>query len=149
MSKIQAVRTQDIDCGHRVVGHGGKCKHIHGHRYEISFTVQAKSNCDPLDSLGMVIDFSVIKSHLCQWVLDNWDHHLLLWEKDPWSRQLIAVDDTVVLVPFNPTAENIAMHLVEIVGPIRLVGTGVELVEVTVHETQKCSATYTKGKDIK
>src|SRR5690606_40371968 len=54
---ILAERYHDISCGHRVVGHEGKCRFLHGHNYRIHFTVAA----DQLDEIGRVVDFSVIK----------------------------------------------------------------------------------------
>ena len=72
-----ATRYHDISCGHRVVGHENKCRHIHGHNYRITFTCQGD-----LDSVGRVLDFSEIKSRLCMWVEDNWDHKFLAWEED-------------------------------------------------------------------
>jgi 6-pyruvoyltetrahydropterin/6-carboxytetrahydropterin synthase len=82
-----------------------------------------------------------MKSLLCQWLEDNWDHKFLIWVSDPSSWDLIKLyPGGVVSVPFNPTAENMARHLLEVVGPRCLVGTGVELIEVEVEETRKCSA---------
>ena len=76
------------------------------------------------------------------WLEDNWDHHFLVYELDPLAFALRAIDPTVVVVPFNPTAENIAIHLVENIAPELLAGTGVTLVECIVEETRKCSASY-------
>lgn len=138
MRHMRITRTHEIDSGHRVCGHEGKCAHIHGHRYGYAFTCEA----DSLDAIGRVIDFGVIKSRLCQWLEDNWDHRLLLWEGDPWLAAIREIDASVVAVPFNPTAENLALHMVVTVGPFALEGTGVRLVACTVQETAKCSATY-------
>jgi 6-pyruvoyltetrahydropterin/6-carboxytetrahydropterin synthase len=135
---IRASRYHDICCGHRVAGHEGKCQHLHGHNYRVHFNCEAEQ----LDSIGRVIDFSVIKAQLAMWIEDNWDHHFLLWEEDPLAASLLNIDPTVVLVPFNPTAENIAQHLVNEVGPAQLSGTGVRLVSVVVEETAKCSASF-------
>jgi 6-pyruvoyltetrahydropterin/6-carboxytetrahydropterin synthase len=55
---------------------------------------------------------------------------------------LKGIDPTVVEVPFNPTAENIAIHLVKVVAPELLKDTGVTLVECIVDETRKCSASF-------
>jgi 6-pyruvoyltetrahydropterin/6-carboxytetrahydropterin synthase len=134
----QITRTHAIHCGHRVCGHEGQCGNLHGHAYVIHFTCEA----DSLDPLGRVIDFSVIKSLLCQWLENNWDHRMLIWEQDPILDGLQAIDPSVVAVPFNPTAENIAAHLVTRVGPNLLAGTGVQLIRVRVDETSKCSATF-------
>jgi 6-pyruvoyltetrahydropterin/6-carboxytetrahydropterin synthase len=131
-------RYHDFSAGHRVVGHEGKCRNLHGHNYRVHFTCRA----DGLDEVGRVVDFSVVKELLCDWLEEHWDHRMLLWECDQAAPMLHVVDDTVVLLPFNPTAENMAEHLVRVVGPAQLRGTGVELVGVVVEETRKCSAAY-------
>ena len=138
---ITATRFHDFCCGHRVFGHESKCAHLHGHNYRVHFTVQAAA----LDDVGRVLDFSVINSKLCHWLEHQWDHKFLLYTEDPWLPALQAVDPTVRPVPFNPTAENLAHHLLHVVGPLQLAGTGCELVQVVVEETRKCSATASKG----
>lgn len=136
-----AERYHDISCGHRVFGHESKCKHLHGHNYRVTFTCDANA----LDDVGRVIDFSAIKSRLCMWLEDAWDHKFLFWEKDPFALTFSSFDpDGVVLVPFNPTAENMAQYLLQVVGPLQLEGTGVRLLSVKVEETRKCSATATR-----
>lgn len=131
-------RFHDISAGHRVHGHEGKCRHLHGHNYRVHFMCEA----DGLDGVGRVLDFSVVKARLCMWLEEHWDHRFLLWQDDPLAPALLALDDTVVLVPFNPTAENMAHHLVTNVGPAQLAGTGTRLVRVLVEETAKCSAGF-------
>jgi len=138
-----AERYHDISVGHRVYQHESKCAHLHGHNYRIHFSVAAD---ETLDSIGRVLDFSVIKSQLCMWLEDYWDHKFLVWEKDPWSVTLRALDPTVVLVPFNPTAENMAGYLADVIAPRALEGSGCYVTEVRVEETRKCSATYSTGR---
>lgn len=135
--KLTANRYHDISVGHRVYGHESKCAHLHGHNYRIHFMVAAEQ----LDKVGRVIDFSVIKEKLCMWLEDNYDHKFLVWLGDPLCDQLKALDpDGVVFTAYNPTAENIAIHLMTI-APSLLAGTGVQLVECTIEETRKCSVT--------
>jgi 6-pyruvoyltetrahydropterin/6-carboxytetrahydropterin synthase len=162
---ITAERYHDISCGHRVHGHEGKCALLHGHNYRITFICRAAPQslgmypnvriAQPgVDGIGRVIDFSAIKARLCMWTEENWDHRFLAWEADVVMRNLVnlmeahnaarMLDESVVWVPFNPTAENMARYLVEVVGPQQLAGTGVELVEVIVEETRKCSASFMK-----
>ena len=125
--------------GHRVVGHENKCRHLHGHNYRIHFTCTANE----LDDLGRVIDFSLIKAYLCEWLEVNWDHKMVLWQEDPLLEQLKdIVPEDIVTVPFNPTAEQLAQYLVTVVGPQQLAGTGVKLISVKIDETRKCSASY-------
>ena len=134
-------RYHDISCGHRVHGHESKCAHLHGHNYRIFFTVQADNK--QLDMIGRVLDFSVIKSRLCEWLEKWWDHKMLIWVDDPMLDDLLDIDpEGVVPVEFNPTAENMAEHLVTVVGPKELEGTGCILVACRIEETRKCSATY-------
>ena len=142
---ITAERYHDFSCGHRVFGHESKCAHLHGHNYRIHFVVEmvpgTGSNLDPI---GRVMDFSVIKEKLCEWLETEWDHKFLVWQEDPWAPLLSEIDHTVVILPFNPTAENMAMFLVDIMGPQLLANTGVQLVECRVEETRKCTATASK-----
>lgn len=134
----QAIRYHDISCGHRVVGHENKCRFLHGHNYRVTFDCEA-----PLDDLGRVVDFGVIKTKLCFWLEDNWDHKFLVWEQDPLKQLLKEVSkESIIELPFNPTAENMAEYLVTKIGPAQLVGTGVILAKVWVEETRKCSASY-------
>ena len=89
----------------------------------------------------MVLDFSVMKTVLCEWLLDNWDHRTLIWDKDPWLPALLEMSkESIVVVPFRPTAECLAEHLLNEIGPQLLDGTGVQLTQVKVEETRKCSA---------
>lgn len=132
---FSVTRYHDISCGHRVVGHEGKCRNLHGHNYRIHFHCRSKG----LDSIGRVIDFSVIKSALCQWLEDNWDHRMLIYDEDPLLPSLLDLDETVVEVPFNPTAENMAWYLLQVVAPKQL-PSEIECFRVQIEETRKCSA---------
>jgi len=133
---ITATRYHDFSAGHRVVGHESKCKHLHGHNYRVTFTCAGE-----LDDVGRVIDFGVIKSTLSQWLEDKWDHKMILWNQDKKANVIATLDGGgIVTVPFNPTAENMAIHLIEHIGPQLLKGTGVRLIRVQVQETRKCAA---------
>jgi 6-pyruvoyltetrahydropterin/6-carboxytetrahydropterin synthase len=146
---IQAWRYHDFSCGHRVVNHESKCALLHGHNYRVHFGCQARK----LDDVGRVVDFSVIKSTICQWLEDYWDHKFLAWDQDPIMTCLVGMYEnahdlkdgpnliagSVVWVPFNPTAENIGCYLMG-VGNSLLGQHGIWLAEVRVEETRKCSA---------
>ncbi|MGH9608055.1 MAG: 6-pyruvoyl trahydropterin synthase family protein [Bryobacteraceae bacterium] len=144
-SVITAERYHDISCGHRVVGHESKCAFLHGHNYRITFSLQTVSG---LDQVGRVLDFSVIKDLFCQWLEAEWDHKMLLWSRDPLVSLFCSLKDehtdilaqSVVIVSFNPTAENMAEHLLTEVCPALLFGCpGVLVTQVRVEETRKCS----------
>jgi 6-pyruvoyltetrahydropterin/6-carboxytetrahydropterin synthase len=137
-TRITAHRYHDFSTGHRVYQHESKCAHLHGHNYRIHFYCDAPT----LDNIGRVIDFSDIKTYLCNWLEDNWDHKFLVWEKDPWSVILKETDpEGTVVVGFNPTAENMGQYLLDVVGPQQLKDSPVTLYKVIIEETRKCSAT--------
>lgn len=160
------IRSHEICAGHRVVGHESKCRHLHGHNYKFHFKVAPKKgsqeiNSILLDDVGRVIDFSVVKTTLCQWLEDNWDHRFLHWENDPLFTKVrecihheIATGEqdpcehtdayfgSLVSLPFNPTAENLAAYMVNVIGPQLLDEHGVQLVECTIEETSKCHVNY-------
>jgi 6-pyruvoyltetrahydropterin/6-carboxytetrahydropterin synthase len=135
MIKTTATRYHDICMGHRVVGHEGKCKNLHGHNYRFHFTIEA----DKLDEVGRVLDFSVIKSTLCEWLEQEWDHRMMIWAKDSNVHLIADMDETTVVVHFNPTAENIAEYFIKTVAPSLLLGTGAKLISIKIEETRKCS----------
>jgi len=136
MNKITATRYHDFSTGHRVYGHESKCAHLHGHNYRIYLTVEA----DQLDTVGRVMDFSVIKDKFVVWLEVNWDHKFLIWEKDPFAPTLKELDpEGTAVVGFNPTAENMGQYLINVIGPQQLAGTNVKLVKVNIEETRKCS----------
>tara|TARA_R110000824_G_scaffold357356_1_gene544808 strand:- start:809 stop:1234 length:426 start_codon:yes stop_codon:yes gene_type:complete len=139
---VVATRYHDFSAGHKVTGHENKCRHLHGHNYRIHFTVQLDVG---LDDIGRVLDFSSIKDRLCDWLEVQWDHRFLIYEDDP-DRVVLQqhFPDDVVITPFNPTAENMARHLVHTVAPVALDGTGCELVRCVVEETRKCQATCSR-----
>lgn len=137
MRYTTATRYHDISCGHRVVGHHSKCKYLHGHNYRIHFTIQARR----LNELGMVLDFGVIKELFCEWLERNWDHRFLIHTDDPMKEALLSLDpESIRVVSFNPTAENMANYLLSELGPRLLKGRDCELIRVVVEETRKCSA---------
>lgn len=135
---ISICRYHDISVGHRICGHESHCARLHGHNYRIHFTCTA----DELDALGRVLDFQVVKERLCRWLEDHWDHRFLVWDKDPLLEGLRALDPSVSVLPCNPSAENMASYLGEVVGPAQLEGTGARLVAVEVEETAKCRARW-------
>ncbi len=133
------VRLLKSDTGHRVLGHEGKCNHPHGHEYRYEIEAAA----DSLDSIGRVIDFSVIKAKVGKWIDENWDHNFVCNSEDVHMiqamRSVPGIREPFIL-PMNPTAENLADYLLRVVCPRELKGTNVTVTRVRVWETQNCYA---------
>lgn len=89
--------------GHRLKSHPGRCRHMHGHTYHVHATFGAEQ----LDTQGMVADFKVLKQVMHK-VLDDYDHAFVIEVGDPLCNTPTADEDRVYVVPFPPTAENLA-----------------------------------------
>lgn len=136
MSKILATRIIKFDAGHRVVNHESKCASLHGHEYKAHIFAEANE----LDDLGRVIDFSVIKDRVGKWIDDNWDHTLIIYERDENLEHLKNCKSykPIFVSAFNPTAENMALYLLHIVCPLVLKDTGVKVTKIILYETSNC-----------
>ena len=120
------------------MGHESKCAGLHGHNYEAHFQAQA----DELDDLGRVIDFGVLKEKLGTWIDENWDHAMILFKEDTEAIEAVQnlSKQRLFLLPTNPTAENLALYLLNDLCPRVMKGTGVTIIGVTLRETPNCSA---------
>jgi 6-pyruvoyltetrahydropterin/6-carboxytetrahydropterin synthase len=121
--------------GHRILGHEGKCRHLHGHNGRAVITLEAER----LDALGMVVDFGVLKRAVGGWIDEALDHKMLLHRDDPLLPLLHAQGEPVFVTDANPTAEHIARLIFEYAA-----GQGFPVVEVKLWETDNCYASYTR-----
>lgn len=161
-------RKLEFDAGHRVLGHEGKCRHLHGHRYvaelEVSASEYLKSQGTELDECSRVIDFSVLKSVVGGWVDEHWDHNLLLNENDPlWllCQAAMEVSDSLPVLgsnaleifqgkqPYivqggeNPTAEVLARLLFQKAEEL-LKPYDIRVMCIRMYETPNCWAEYSE-----
>jgi 6-pyruvoyltetrahydropterin/6-carboxytetrahydropterin synthase len=114
-SKITVMRRIPFCAGHRLVGHEGKCIHLHGHNYVVEIFVTGNK----VDPLGRIVDFAVINRLFKNWIDENWDHGFVLWDQDHAAIKAIesVQPARVYKIPDNPTAENMARYLLHQVGP--------------------------------
>jgi 6-pyruvoyltetrahydropterin/6-carboxytetrahydropterin synthase len=118
----EVIVEQQFSAAHYLKDYPGKCANVHGHNYRVQITVEGAT----LDSLGMVIEFEVIKQALKPWI-DRFDHALLN-EIPPFDA-------------LNPSAENLAKFFYD--ETARAIGESTARVSyVRVFETEKCSAAY-------
>lgn len=151
---ITCTRRLTFAAGHRVWKHESKCANLHGHNYAVLLEalinpekVKIPTQKD-LDSIGRVIDFSVMKKKFGGWIEKWWDHGFILHREDAVAIAAIksVKGSKLWIMNQNPTAENMAIFILEELGPILLRGTGVQLRKVTLWETENCFAEVTKAK---
>lgn len=119
--------------GHRLLHHPGKCAHLHGHNGKVVLEISSEK----LNAQNMVIDFADVKKSIGQWIKENLDHRMILWEKDPVAQVLQKAGESIVLMKENPTAEAIARWIFEEARKLRL-----PVFRVTLWETADCAASY-------
>lgn len=138
MTQIFCTRKIEFDAAHRILNHENKCKMLHGHRYGLEARFKSKTN--KLDSLGRVIDFSIIQKILGQWIEQNFDHNLILDKRDQKLGEEIAAitGQKIFYLTQNPTAENIALFLLNEICPQIFSKEAVECASIKLYETPNC-----------
>lgn len=116
--------TSKFSSAHQLIGYDGACKNIHGHNWKVRVGI----NCKKTDSIGLSIDFGIIKKHLNA-VMDYLDHKFL--------NDLDEFKDT------NPTSENIASYIYNTLKP-NLKTEFCGLCDVEVWESDSSSVTYSE-----
>jgi len=119
--------------GHRLMNHGGKCRHLHGHSVKASITIEATQ----LNDDGMVCDFAEIRDAAETYINQELDHNLLLHQDDPLIPALKAGGERFRALSEHPTAEVLAKEIYEAVKK-----SGLSIREVTLWETASSYATY-------
>ncbi len=119
--------------GHRLLHYNGKCRNLHGHNGKAIISLEGTE----LDRLGMLVDFSHIKKVMQTWIDETLDHKMILHRDDPVLPELHRQQEPVLVVDFNPTAENIARMIFDYAKE-----QGLPIVEVTLWETENSFATY-------
>ena len=112
MNKIAIVRCEHFNAAHRLHNKNwsdqknkdvfGKCNNpnYHGHNYDLE--VKVIGQCDP--ETGYVIDTKILSDLIKKYVLDRYDHKNLNL-------------DTQEFKDVNPTAENIAISIYNLLKP--------------------------------
>ena len=140
----------ETDTGHRVPNHKSKCRNFHGHRYrweaELEGEIVTESGAS---EEGMLIDFSDVSDILTKHIHDIVDHSFIVYQGDREAIDaLSSMGDwhRTVIVPFIPTAENLARWAFDqIDSHIRTsYGNKLRLHSFHVRETPKSWATWTR-----
>ena len=117
MPKIRVTKRFHFEMAHTLFEYDGLCKNIHGHSYNLEVTLRGEPRNQaghPKD--GMVMDFSELKNIVKTNIVSRLDHGLMVNKHIP-EKQLKLLKQTtgrIILVDFQPTSENIAAYIAEI-----------------------------------
>lgn len=106
-------RRYELDMGHMLPEHGGKCYRPHGHRYAVEATVRGFVQSEGVEQ-GMVVDFATLHGYLAD-IIGHYDHRFVVADFDPRCDGLVDLcnferpgGEGVIVIPRAPTAENLA-----------------------------------------
>ncbi len=129
-----------VEMAHRLgSSYSKECQRIHGHSYIFEIRISREQ----LNADGMVVDFKRL-NEIVKPVLAQWDHMVVVQASD---ERMVMGDCGVAVVPFNPTAENMARYLHEYLvlalGPLfGAPSLAPRQLAVRVHETETGWAEY-------
>ena len=96
--------------GHRLLNYDGKCAHPHGHNARVEIELEGNN----LDHADLLVDFTVLKHGLKDWVDEHVDHKMILCVRDPLVAVLREMNEPVFVMETNPTAETLAHLLYDV-----------------------------------
>lgn len=127
---------------------GGKCQNLHGHSWEIVWTLTA----DATKADGTVIEFGKAKRVLREWVDNHLDHGVMLGADDPLTPVLVGLGHKVYVFGEEvmssglrwPTVENTARLLHRVAASLLISDgePGVWVSAAAVRETANNAAVY-------
>jgi len=136
MKKVRVSKEFRFEMAHALWNYDGLCRHIHGHSYILVVTIIG----EPIDNindtkLGMVLDFADLKAVVKEPVVDYFDHSLVIYKEAAKHLPEARSDmyDKVHLMDFQPTCENLVLHIAEKVQANLAPGIG--LFSVKLYET--------------
>ena len=113
MAIVRVTKEFSFDMAHALHNYDGLCRNIHGHTYKFQVTLTGEPIAvagDP--KLGMVIDFSALKSIVRSEIVEVFDHSLVVSEAQGLAKENVSFQhaDKFIVVKFQPTAENLVIY---------------------------------------
>lgn len=128
-------KTFHFYAAHRNKNAGVKCGRIHGHTYDVKCQFKFDEMKD-----GLTMLFSDIEN-IVEPIVKQYDHYFLLHEEDTLCELLKHANEEFIVLPFETSAENLAMHL------FKQIETQLPIVQIELAETKTSKVIY--GKQIK
>jgi 6-pyruvoyltetrahydropterin/6-carboxytetrahydropterin synthase len=116
MTNIRVTKSFTFEMAHALWNYDGPCRNIHGHSYQLHVTVYGQPSKDTDNAkLGMVIDFSDLKRIVNQYVVDFFDHSVVISTRasQPDIERVEQMFEKFYVVDFQPTCENLVIDMAE------------------------------------
>lgn len=136
MPKIRVTKRFHFEMAHTLFEYDGLCRNIHGHSYNLEVTLIGEPRNKPGHPKdGMVLDFGDLKRLVITEIVNRFDHALMVNKLVPQKQieLLKKTTDRVIIVGFQPTSENIAAYIAEILQ--QHLPSGVSLFSIRLYET--------------
>lgn len=133
-----------FDSAHFLAGYQGKCRNIHGHRWQVEIQIKGNDLCGDEQNRGMLVDFGKLKEDL-KAETSNLDHSLIIEKGSLKEATLLALkseDFMINEMAFRPTAENLAKYFYK-----AMEEKGYSVYMATVYETPNNCVMYAGGDD--
>lgn len=118
MTAIRLTKIFDFEAAHALADYDGACRQIHGHSYKLHVTVRGPViNAEHHPKNGMVMDFKDLKVIVKKYIIEKYDHALILEEGRslPMITALTEAGHKVVLTPFPPTCEKMLHSFAQVI----------------------------------
>ena len=136
MPKVRITKRFHFEMAHTLHEYDGLCRNIHGHSYYLDVTLIGEPRNEPKHPKdGMVLDFGEIKEIVKTQIVNRLDHALMVSRLIPEKHLdlLKQTNERVIIVAFQPTSENIAIYISEILQ--QHLPAGVSLFSIRLYET--------------
>ncbi|MHC5065668.1 MAG: 6-pyruvoyl trahydropterin synthase family protein [Planctomycetota bacterium] len=123
------------EMGHRLPGHPGGCRNLHGHSYRLDVEIQGE-----VDESGMLIDFFDVDKAVAP-IIEDLDHAFLCDEGDRDLEAFIKSQGwKLAVLPYPSTAENLCRFFAGKLEPALGAIPRICSFAVTIQETRDASA---------
>lgn len=140
----------ELEIAHRLLtSYAQKCRHLHGHRYEVEITVASPSG---LNKDGMIVDFKQLKEVVKEVLDDKWDHGACFNKADRISEFMLkdAERERLHIINANPTLEwMVDTWVQDLNAAFRAKGIDLVVTKLKASETAKNTVTWTLDEKIR
>ena len=141
MAIIRITKAFNFEMAHALKDHDGACRNIHGHTYELFVTIIGEPKAeDGHPANGMIMDFKTLKEIVSKHIVKLYDHAFVVSQRSPWATDKGAQSCKLIVLPFEPTSENLVAEYARILK--ETLPSGVRLHNLRLRETTTAYAEW-------